>query len=131
MLLFDDTSFEPKLIYMNRLLTSVLVLGVLLSAGCESMNTWGTTVPMGGKKYEPVPIESVMILFEAPSREYDQIGLVSSIGGVFASDGDMFKKMQKEAAQLGADAIIIRTGDKHGPYEYPKTNAIAIKYRQK
>lgn len=88
-------------------------------------------MPMGDKKYPPVAVESVMILFQPPTREYDQIGLVSALGGLFTSDGDMFKKMQKEAAQLGADAIIVRSGDAHGPYEYPKTNAIVIKYKNK
>ena len=102
----------------------------LFATGCSSsLNVWGTTVPMGSKKYQPVSQESVMILFEAPTREYEQIGLVSSLGGMFASDGDMYKKMQKEAAQIGADAIIVRTDTKHGPYEYPKTNAIVIKYK--
>lgn len=108
------------------------------------MNTWGTSVPMGAK-HPPVPIEHVMILFEAPERPYDQIGIVSSLGGVFASDGDMFKKMQKKAAALGADAIIVRndqaTAVKAGDggvtvvqtvksgWDYPKTSAIAIKYK--
>ena len=56
---------------------------------------------MGEKKYARVPIEHVMILFEAPTKEYEQIGLVSALGGLFTSDGDMFKKMQQEAAGLG------------------------------
>ncbi len=115
---------------ITRLLKPLVVLMCFLGSGCaSSLNTWGTTVPMGPKKYQSVPVENVMILFAAPNREYDQIGLVSSIGGMFASDGDMFKKMQKEAAQIGADAIIVRTEDKRGPYEYPKTNAIVIKYK--
>ncbi len=115
----------------SRLVSSIgVVVALLFVTGCESsLNTWGTTVPMGPKKYPPVSVESVMILFEAPTREYEQIGLVSSIGGMFASDGDMFKRMQKEAAQIGADAIIVRTEKGRGPYEYPKTNAIVIKYK--
>ena len=63
---------------------------------------------MGEHRYEKVPIEHVVILFEPPQRPYEQIGIVSSIGGVFASEGDMFRKMQMAAAGLGADAIIVR-----------------------
>ena len=86
-----------------------------------------------------------MILFETPQRPHEQIGIVSSLGGALASDGDMFKTMQASAAKLGADAIIVR-----GPgsvvtsgsgvtviqnqavnnyWDYPKTSAIAIKYK--
>ena len=98
-----------------------------------------------GNRYPPVPPEHVMILFAPPERDYEQIGIVSSIGGLFASEGDMFRKMQKSAATLGADAIIVResgasvaggegvtvvqqqTVQNYG--DYPKTHAIAIKYK--
>lgn len=122
-----------------RILTATLILTL---AGCS---TWGTTVPMGGKRYPAVPTENVVILFEQPQRPYDQIGLVSSLGGVFASEGDMYRKMQMSAARLGADAIIVRgestvvnTGSGvtvvqnqtvKNYWEYPKTSAIAIKYK--
>ena len=121
----------------------LITAGALLSlAGCS---TWGTTVPMGGKRYPKVPREHVVILFEAPSQPYEQIGIVSSLGGVFASDGDMYRKMQMSAARLGADAIIVRgTGSVvnagsgvtvvqnqsvNNYWDYPKTSAIAIKYK--
>lgn len=129
---------------MARISQLLALLSILLSVGCASMNTWGTRVPMGEKKYPSVPVEHVIILFDPPKKEYEQIGIVSSLGGVFASDGDMFKKMQKEAAALGADAIIVRSdggtavkgGDgitivqsQKSGWEYPKTHAIAIKYK--
>ena len=63
---------------------------------------------MGEHRYPKVPIEHVVILFEPPQRPYEQIGIVSSLGGIFASEGDMFRKMQMAAADLGADAIIVR-----------------------
>ena len=100
---------------------------------------------MGGKRYPKVPREHVVILFEPPQRPYDQIGIVSSLGGVFASDGDMYRKMQMSAARLGADAIIVRgTGSVvnagsgvtvvqnqsvNNYWDYPKTSAIAIRYK--
>ena len=116
---------------------------VLLLAGCS---TWGTKVPMGGKRYPKVSREHVVILFETPKRPHEQIGLVSSIGGVFASDGDMYKKMQMAAADLGADALIVRQGGVAAVttgtgvtvvqsqtvknyWDYPKTEGIAIKWQ--
>ncbi len=100
---------------------------------------------MGDKRYPKVPIQHVVILFEPPQQPYEQIGIVSSLGGAFASEGDMFRKMQMSAAGLGADAIIVRgpgTSVKSGNgvtvvqsqsvnnyWDFPKTNAIAIKYK--
>ena len=100
---------------------------------------------MGDKHYPKVPIEHVVILFAPPQQPYEQIGLVSSLGGLFASDGDMYRKMQMAAAGLGADAIIVQgigTTVQGGNgvtvvqsqsiknyWDYPKTSAIAIKYK--
>lgn len=112
--------------------------------GCNSaLNVWGDTVRMG-KKYPPVAAENVVILFEKPSKKYEVIGLVSALGGAWTSDGVMFKSMQKSAAVLGADAIIVRSESGNGmssnngsivvmqqqnsAIEYPKTSAFAIKY---
>jgi hypothetical protein len=122
-------------------LSAIAILFALV--GCS---TWGTRVPMGDKRYPKVPIEHVVILFEPPQRPYEQIGLVSSLGGLFASEGDMYRKMQMAAAGLGADAIIVRgsgttiqsgnggvtvvqSQSVNNYWEYPKTNAIAIKYK--
>jgi hypothetical protein len=101
---------------------------------------------MGGKRYPKVPTEHVVILFETPSRPHEQIGIVSSLGGVFASDGDMLRKMQMAAADLGADAVIVREGGTAAVntgsgvtvvqtqtvksyWDYPKTQGIAIKWK--
>ena len=54
----------------------VLSATLMLWTGCGSASTWGTTVPMGAKKYPAVSPELVMILFEAPQKEYEEIGIV-------------------------------------------------------
>ena len=100
---------------------------------------------MGDTHYPKVPTQHVVILFEPPQKPYEQIGVVSSLGGLFASEGDMYRKMQMAAARLGADAIIVRgagttinsgngvtvvqSQSVNNYWEYPKTNAIAIKYK--
>jgi hypothetical protein len=122
-----------------------LTLCVLLAAMTCGCSTWGHKVPMGDRRYPRVAREHVVILFEPPTRPYDQIGIVSSLGGLFASDGDMFKKMQMAGADMGADAIIVRsdapqivggtgntmvqTQTTKAYWDYPRTSAIAIKYR--
>ena len=127
---------------LNPLVALCFAALCFVPVGCS---TWGTRVPMGEHHYARVPVEHVMVLFEPPQRPYEQIGIVSSLGGIFASEGDMFRKMQMAAADLGADAIIVRgpgatvqsrggitvvqTQTVSNYWEYPKTNAIAIKYR--
>ena len=44
---------------------------------------------IGDQHYAPVNTEHVVILFEEPVRPYKEIGLVSSLGGWFTSDGDI------------------------------------------
>ncbi len=129
---------------MNKSQIYVLFFLSIFFTGCNSaLNVWGDTVRMG-KKYPPVAAENVVILFEKPSKKYEVIGLVSALGGAWTSDGVMFKSMQKSAAVLGADAIIVRSESGNGmssnngsivvmqqqnsAIEYPKTSAFAIKY---
>jgi isopentenyl diphosphate isomerase/L-lactate dehydrogenase-like FMN-dependent dehydrogenase len=102
---------------------------------------------MGETRHAATRAETVMILFEKPDQPYDQIGIVSALGGYYTTDAQMYQKMQSKAANLGADAIIVR-GDGattvsssnggvtviqnqtvRSAWEYPKTTAIAIKYR--
>ena len=86
---------------------------------------------MGDQHYPSVKTQHVVILFEKPARPYKEIGLVSSLGGWFASDGDNYHKMQMAAAQLGADAVIVQGAQAQSQrdyWQYPKTSGIAIKY---
>jgi hypothetical protein len=129
---------------MNKSKICLLALLSIFFTGCNSaLNVWGDTVRMG-KKYPPVAVENVAILFDKPTQKYEVIGLVSALGGAWTSDGVMFKSMQKSAASLGADAIIVRSESSNGVssnngsivvmqqqnsgIEYPKTSAFAIKY---
>lgn len=50
----------------------------------------------------------VKVLFEPPKGvKYEEIGLVSSYGGMIHQWTDLIEAMQKEAAKYGANAIII------------------------
>jgi hypothetical protein len=88
---------------LNPVVALFLAALYFLPVGCS---TWGTRVPMGDHRYARVPVEHVMVLFEPPQRPYEQIGFVSSLGGIFASEGDMFRKMQMAAADLGLTRLL-------------------------
>jgi hypothetical protein len=69
-----------------------------------------------GNKYAPVAVENVQILFQPPPWPYEQIGIVTSLGAQVASDATVYRELQNQAAQLGADAVlIISAGDKPLP----------------
>jgi hypothetical protein len=94
-----------KLINKKMLIAAAMTI---LLVGCT---TWGSKMTMGDQHYASVRTDHVFILFEKPTRPYVEIGLVSSLGGWFASDGDNYHKMQMAAAALGADAVIVRGQD--------------------
>jgi hypothetical protein len=81
-----------------------LALAVSLLAGCS---TWGYKSRVGDKVYPPVPYQHVQIMYSWPNRPFEQIGICSVSGGVLATGVDMWRKLQKSAALLGADAVVI------------------------
>jgi hypothetical protein len=92
------TTFAPAII-------SLAVVWLL--TGCT---TYGYKTPLGETTYAPVDYHKVKLLFGAPDQKYEVIGVVSVQGGTWASEGDMYQKLIKSAAQLGADAVIV-TGE--------------------
>jgi hypothetical protein len=60
-----------------------------------------------GNKYAPVAVENVQILFQPPPWPYEQIGIVTSLGAQVASDATVYRELQNQATQLGADAVLI------------------------
>ena len=93
----------------------VFLVFALLVAGCS---TWGFKSRIGDKIYPPVQYQRVQILYAWPSQPFEQIGICSVSGGAFASGVDMWRKLQKSAAQLGADAVVI-TGEGHSQATMP------------
>ncbi|MEO6846123.1 MAG: hypothetical protein ABI254_02615 [Chthoniobacterales bacterium] len=77
---------------------------------CLGCSTWGYKSRMGDKTYPPVPYQHVQILTGFPNQPFEQIGICSVSGGAFASGVDMYRKLQKSAALLGADAVVV-TGE--------------------
>jgi hypothetical protein len=87
--------------------TLLMFAAIWLLAGCT---TYGYKTHLGETTYAPVDYHKVKLLFGAPAEKYDVIGVVSVQGGTWASAGDMYQKLIKSAAALGADAVIV-TGE--------------------
>ncbi len=82
------------------------LLAVVFVAGCT---TWGSKIPTGPNRYAPTNFQQVRILWEPPAEQYEEIGMVSVLGGAafITQETDMLRKLQKSAADLGADAVIV------------------------
>ena len=108
-----------------------LLLPLAVAALLSSCTTWGAKAPMGDHRYAGVPPDHVQLLFHEPTRPYVQVGIVSSLGGWYTPDADNYRKVQREAAELGAGAVILSSSpdsDRRSFWQYPKQTGIAIKY---
>ena len=124
------------MVHFCRLLILSLAIA---SVGCT---TWGYKTPTGAVQYPRTDYRMVQVLFESPDpATYDQIGFCSVLGGAafITPDTDMLRKLQKAAADLGADAVILRkettsfgasgSAAAFGAHDYPQNSGIAIKWK--
>lgn len=90
---------------MNKINVLVTFVAVMNLAAC----TYGDKVVVGTDHYAPVPQQKVAILLAFPDdpSTYKTIGIVSAHGAALASDQAVYGKLQKSAADLGADAVIV------------------------
>ena len=78
------------------------ITSVILSA-C----TMGSGTRTSRRLYQPTQSSDVEILFREPTRPFTVVGPVSSFGAPIAAENALYRAVQKEAAELGANAIII------------------------
>lgn len=85
-----------------------ILITVLLLAGCVSAKTFPTG---SGMSYPPTTKESILVFFSAEDvrRPYEVVAEIMTEGssGWGKKDSDLTTKGQKEAAKVGAHAIII------------------------
>jgi hypothetical protein len=102
-----------------KILALGLVCSNLFLAGCCSSGLWLNR-----------PADQVVILTGPPAHSYFQVGTVSSPGGPHTIPEDNYHHLQREAACLGASAVILLdSGSAEEPdfWQYPHTG-IAIVY---
>ena len=86
---------------MHRLILISLISILLVSC------TTGSGTRTSRRLYQPTQAANVEILFREPKRAYTLIGPVSSFGAPIAAENALYRAVQKEAAELGADAVLI------------------------
>ena len=82
---------------------------ILSSVFTGCVGTSGSGARTASHVYQPTISSNVEIFVEKPTKPYYVIGTVGSRGGEDASMDALIRAMQKEAAELGAHAIIIWT----------------------
>lgn len=95
--------FQPHIKYLKTLL---IIIG-LLCAVALSACTMGSGTRTSRRLYQPTHSSDVEILFREPTRPFTVVGPVSSFGAPIAAENAMYRAVQKEAAELGADAVIV------------------------
>jgi hypothetical protein len=83
-----------------------IILAVLAAATIMLVIGCGSTTPVGGHHYPAVPVDSVEILYQEPTRPYEVIALVGNVGGLKPLVADI-GGLRKLAAHVGADAVIV------------------------
>jgi hypothetical protein len=108
------------------------ILTAIILTGCATGEGTRTSL-VEHSKTDP---KSVQILLEKPEKPYEVIGFVSAKGGAFMSQSDIFEKMREEAAELGANAVYIRSDVREevnymdgDAYMTKKGNALAIRWK--
>src|SRR4249919_2968608 len=85
-----------------RTVVILAITSVILSA-C----TTGSGTRTSRRLYQPTKSSDVEMLFTQPTRPFTVVGPVSSFGAPIAAENAMYRAVQKEAAELGANAIIV------------------------
>jgi hypothetical protein len=80
---------------------------IALTSVVVSACTTGSGTRTSRRLYQPTESSHVEILFREPTRPFTVIGPVSAFGAPIAAENAMYRAVQKEAAELGASAIII------------------------
>ncbi len=110
---------------------AALALAIFILTAC----TTGSATRTSSTIYQPTSSASVQILFERPTRPYEVIGQVGSKGDTLASDDALYRAMQKEAAEIGAHAILVMgAGIEHqsqwGGENYQRSRALALRWTE-
>jgi hypothetical protein len=117
---------------MKQFSATLFTIG--LAALALSACTTGSATRTSGVIYQPTSSAAVQILFEKPERPYEIIGQVGSRGANLASDDAMFRAMQKEAAEIGANAIYVQGAgiEQQTPWGnegYQRARALALRWK--
>src|SRR4029077_2000784 len=108
-----------------------IIIGLLCAVALPAC-TMGSGTRTSRRLYQPTKSSDVEILFREPTKLFTVVGPVSSLGAPLAAENAMYRAVQKEAAELGADAVIVEgpgIGPNYDGFRRGKAlQALAIKW---
>ena len=108
-----------------------IIIGLLCAVALPAC-TMGSGTRTSRRLYQPTKSSDVEILFREPTKLFTVVGPVSSLGAPLAAENAMYRAVQKEAAELGADAVIVEgpgIGPDYNGFRRGKAlQALAIKW---
>lgn len=93
--------------------SAALLICVGMLAACAVFETSEATHILNGPSYPPSDVASVTIYITKPNFEYIVVGIVEARGMAFITGGEArdqelaIKALKQEAANIGADGVII------------------------
>lgn len=87
----------------------VVVLLAMMLAACSSQQSWRVPTQGIAPQSAKSPAQ-VVVLHEAPTKPYVELGRVGTVGDVRDDMKKFEKALAKEAAKLGADAVVVTGG---------------------
>jgi len=86
--------------------TILAVTATMLAMGCQNISTSHTSEVIGSRLPASDP-NQVEILNDAPTRKYGRVGEVRAVCDIDENFKAIAKALAKEAAKLGADAVVV------------------------
>jgi hypothetical protein len=71
------------------------------------MGCYGATHQVSEHRYPPTALGSVQVLYQEPKRSYEVLAFVNHRDTVTLSLSNCIAALRKQAAELGADAVVI------------------------
>lgn len=120
------------MVWFGDMKTTTLLMSILslILVGCTTADVTKTT----SKTYAATNAQNIEMIFEKPTRQYEVIGYITGMGDAYTDQNSVFNTMKEKAAELGADAILIK-GDMSAGNWYDtggwdkKGSALAIKWK--
>lgn len=113
---------------MSKCMHFISAIFLTAMSFCQPGCGTSTTV-VSEKKYSPVPVGHVEVLYQEPKRSYDVVALVHA-GRTWGMSGKKdVASLKEQAAQVGADAVLITSVHGVTLTQYDNAEGKAIKWR--
>ena len=110
--------------YVQTILTALALAGLLLGTGCKGISA-SHTCEIIGDRLPPSDPAKVEVLKDGPARRFARLGEIRVISDTEEETSKIQNALRKEAAKLGADAVVVLKQGVHSD-EKGETKGVVI-----